>query len=104
MVKNSEMIYSKGKKFANNLFFTRKKFEPKIISKFNQIKNTKTTKARKEIFKLTEMINSSKSIKNSTIVALKYLNEFKNELNLYPLTNRYKNLLIDTIEQIKEGI
>ncbi len=50
------------------------------------------------------MINSSKSIKNSTIVALKYLNEFKNELNLYPLTNRYKNLLIDTIEQIKEGI
>ncbi len=85
-------------------FLQEKKFEPKIISKFNQIKNTKTTKARKEIFKLTEMINSSKSIKNSTIVALKYLNEFKNELNLYPLTNRYKNLLIDTIEQIKEGI
>lgn len=98
------MIYSKGKKFANNLFFTRKKVWTKNYFKIQSNKNTKTTKARKEIFKLTEMINSSKSIKNSTIVALKYLNEFKNELNLYPLTNRYKNLLIDTIEQIKEGI
>ncbi len=50
------------------------------------------------------MINSSKSIRNSTTIALKYLNEFKTELNLYPLKNRYKNLLIDIVEQIKEGI
>ncbi len=48
MVKNSEMIYSKGKKFANNLFFTRKKFEPKIISKFNQIKIPKLLKQEKK--------------------------------------------------------
>lgn len=94
----------KEKKFANNLFFTRKKFEPKIIAKFNQIKNAQTITERKEILKLTEMINSSKSIRNSTTIALKYLNEFKTELNLYPLKNRYKNLLIDIVEQIKEGI
>lgn len=104
-----------GKKFGDDLiegkkslpiiyFLQEKKFEPKIIAKFNQIKNAQTTTERKEIFKLKEMINSSKSIRNSTTIALKYLNEFKTELNLYPLKNRYKNILIDIVEQIKEGI
>ncbi len=94
-----------GKKSLPIIYFLQeKKFEPKIIAKFNQIKNAQTITERKEIFKLTEMINSSKSIRNSTTIALKYLNEFKTELNLYPLKNRYKNLLIDIVEQIKEGI
>ncbi|WP_215539270.1 polyprenyl synthetase family protein [Borreliella bavariensis] len=94
-----------GKKSLPIIYFLQeKKFEPKIIAKFNQIKNAQTTTERKEIFKLTEMINSSKSIRNSTTIALKYLNEFKTELNLYPLKNRYKNILIDIVEQIKEGI
>ncbi|WKC78794.1 polyprenyl synthetase family protein [Borreliella turdi] len=94
-----------GKKSLPIIYFLQeKKLEPKIISKFNEIKHAKLTTARKEIFKLKEMINSSKSIKNSTIIALKYLNEFKTELDLYPLTNKYKNLLIDIVDQIKEGI
>ncbi|BCR19271.1 hypothetical protein BmHoA_00324 [Borrelia miyamotoi] len=91
-----------GKKSLPIIYFLKEKqFDKQIIQKLIKIKNKPINESTEEILKLSNMINSSNAIKDSSNLAMSYLNKFIEELNSYKLNNKYKNMIMDIIYKIK---
>ncbi|WP_445435909.1 polyprenyl synthetase family protein [Candidatus Borreliella tachyglossi] len=92
-----------GKKSLPIIYFLKeKKFDNKITQTLDKIRNKPINESKEEILKFKNMINSSSAIKDSLNLAMWYLNEFIEELNSYKLINKYKDMLIDISNKIKE--
>ncbi|BCR21752.1 polyprenyl synthetase family protein [Borrelia sp. HM] len=93
-----------GKKSLPIIYFLKEKqFDKQIIIELRKIRNKPINESREEILKFSNMINSSNAIKDSSTLAMFYLNRFIEELNSYKLIDKYKNMIMDILHKIKEA-
>ena len=93
-----------GKKSLPIIYFLKEKqFDKQIIIELKKLRNKPINESIEEISKFSNMINSSNAIKDSSTLAMFYLNRFIEELNSYKLIDKYKNMIMDILHKIREA-
>ncbi|UER67501.1 polyprenyl synthetase family protein [Borrelia sp. BU AG58] len=103
----------KGKDFGDDLiegkkslpviyFLKEKKFDRSIIEMLNKIKKRPINESREDILKFSDMLNSSNAVKKALKIAMWNFNKFMEELKSYKLIGEYQDVIIETLNKIKE--